>query len=211
MNLNSKKILVLAPHTDDGELGCGGALVKFREQGAEIFYAAFSSCEQSVPDHLPKDILKTELKNATAALGIPAGNVHLFDYQVRMFSYKRQEILEDMVVLRKKINPDLVFIPSFGDVHQDHATIAAEGLRAFKASTVFSYELIWNQMEFRNQCFIKLEQHHLDAKINALKQYESQCHRSYTGDVFLTSLARVRGVQAGSNFAEMFEVHRLML
>jgi LmbE family N-acetylglucosaminyl deacetylase len=211
MNLNPKKVLVLAPHTDDGELGCGGALSKFKEQGAEIFYAAFSSCEQSVPDHLPKDILKTELKNATAELGISSANVHLFDYQVRMFSYKRQEILEDIVVLRKKINPDLVFIPSFGDVHQDHATIAAEGLRAFKNSSVFSYELIWNQMEFRNQCFVKLEQHHLDAKINALKQYASQGHRSYTGEVFLTSLARVRGVQAGSNFAEMFEVHRLIL
>lgn len=211
MNLNPKKILVLAPHTDDGELGCGGTLAKFKEQGTEIFYAAFSSCEQSVPEHLPNDILKIELKNATTMLGIPTANTQLFDYQVRMFSYKRQEILEDMVVLRKTINPDLVFIPSFGDIHQDHAIIAAEGLRAFKSSTVFSYELIWNQMEFRNQCFIKLEQHHLDAKINALKQYASQGHRSYTGDVFLTSLARVRGVQAGSTFAEMFEVHRLML
>ena len=30
------KILVLAPHTDDGELGVGGSIAKFIEEGKEI-------------------------------------------------------------------------------------------------------------------------------------------------------------------------------
>ena len=53
------KILLLSPHTDDGELGCGGTVAKLIEQGKEVFYVAFSACEQSVLPQFPKDILIT--------------------------------------------------------------------------------------------------------------------------------------------------------
>lgn len=209
MNLNHNRVLVLAPHTDDGELGCGGTIAKLNERGADIYYAAFSSCEQSIPDLHDKDILKQEVKNATSVLGLKPDHVDLYDYQVRMFSYKRQEILEDLVLLNKRIKPDLVFIPSFNDIHQDHAVIAAEGLRAFKRCSIFSYELPWNQMGFQNQCFIALEQRHIETKIRSINEYKSQGHRSYTDSNFLLSLAKVRGVQAGTGLAEVFEVQRL--
>ena len=42
-------ILVLAPHTDDGELGCGGTISKFVKEGKNIYYVAFSTAEESVP------------------------------------------------------------------------------------------------------------------------------------------------------------------
>ena len=67
---NCKNILVLAPHTDDGELGAGGTINKLIENGANVYYAAFSTAEESVPDGWPKDILKTEVKKATQKLGI---------------------------------------------------------------------------------------------------------------------------------------------
>jgi LmbE family N-acetylglucosaminyl deacetylase len=51
--------LILAPHTDDGELGVGGTIVKLIEQGVSVYYAAFSTAAESVPEGLPKDILKT--------------------------------------------------------------------------------------------------------------------------------------------------------
>lgn len=41
-----KRALVLAPHTDDGELGAGGTLAKMIEAGVEVYYAAFSTAEQ---------------------------------------------------------------------------------------------------------------------------------------------------------------------
>ena len=44
--INYKKILVLAPHTDDGELGAGGTIAKFIESGSEVYYAAFSTAEE---------------------------------------------------------------------------------------------------------------------------------------------------------------------
>jgi LmbE family N-acetylglucosaminyl deacetylase len=63
-------ILVLAPHIDDGEFGCGGSIAKFIEEGADVFYAAFSLCELSLPSHLPKDILERELHEAAGVLGL---------------------------------------------------------------------------------------------------------------------------------------------
>ena len=88
-----KKVLVLAPHTDDGELGAGGTIAKLIESQSTVFYAAFSTAEQSVPDGFPKDILKTEVKNATLKLGIKPENLLIYNYEVRKLNYVRQEIL----------------------------------------------------------------------------------------------------------------------
>ena len=63
-------ILVLAPHTDDGEFGCGGSIAKHIQSGDEVYYIAFSSCEESVSEGMPKDILVKELYKATSVLGI---------------------------------------------------------------------------------------------------------------------------------------------
>ncbi|MDP4289993.1 MAG: PIG-L family deacetylase [Bacteroidota bacterium] len=206
-----QNILILAPHTDDGELGLGGSINYFIEQGKNVVYAAFSTAEQSVPDGFPKDILKTEVRKATKKLGIKEENLLIFNYQVRKLSYVRQEILEELISLKQKNNFDLVFIPSLHDIHQDHTTIAQEGLRAFKNTTLLGYELIWNNLTFNTQCFIKLEKRHIEAKIRALKEYESQGRRDYLSDEFIFSLAKVRGVQVGCDYAEAFEVLRLFL
>ena len=70
--------MVLAPHTDDGEFGCGGSISKLIENGHTVYYVAFSACEQSVLENFPKDILKTEVKVATKTLGISENNLILF-------------------------------------------------------------------------------------------------------------------------------------
>lgn len=204
-------ILILAPHTDDGELGLGGSINYFIEQGKNVVYAAFSTAEKSVPDGFPKDILKTEVRNATAELGIRSENLLVYNYEVRKLNYVRQEILEELIRIRQSMNFDLVFIPSLHDIHQDHTTIAQEGLRAFKNTTLLGYELIWNNLTFNTQCFIKLEEKHVQAKVNALKMYESQGFRDYLSEEFIFSLARTRGVQVGCQYAEAFEVVRLFL
>ena len=206
-----KNILVLAPHTDDGELGLGGTISRFISEGKKVTYVAFSTAEESVPEGFPKDILKTEVRNATAALGVLPENLIIHSYQVRKLNYVRQEILEDLIKLKRANSFDLVFIPSLHDIHQDHSTIAQEGLRAFKNTTILGYELIWNNLQFNTQCFVKLEEKHIEAKISALKEYHSQGKRDYLSDDFIRSLARARGVQVGCEFAEAFEVVRLFL
>ena len=64
-------VLVLAPHTDDGEFGCGGTMARLIENGVKVTYAAFSTAAKSVPDGFPKDVLKHEVRAATGVLGIP--------------------------------------------------------------------------------------------------------------------------------------------
>jgi LmbE family N-acetylglucosaminyl deacetylase len=206
-----RNILVLAPHTDDGELGAGGTIAKFIETGANIYYMAFSTAEQSVPNGMPKDILKTEVKAATGKLGIIEKNLFILDYEVRKLNYVRQEILEQLIRIKKGMSFDLILMPSLSDIHQDHTTVANEGLRAFKDVSILGYELIWNNLSFNTTCFIKLEDKHIQKKIVALKEYKSQAGRDYISDEFILSLARTRGVQIGCQFAEAFEVIRWIL
>ena len=100
-NITNKTILVLAPHTDDGELGCGGTIAKLCAQGNKVFYIAFSSCNNSLLQQYPPDTLKSEVKKAVAVLGIVRENLILLDYSVREFKDNRQSILDAMIKVRK--------------------------------------------------------------------------------------------------------------
>jgi len=202
------RVLILAPHTDDGELGCGGTIARFVEEGKEVYYAAFSVAEKSVPEGFPKNILETEVRKAMKVLGVSESNLLIYKYEVRTFSYHRQEILEDIISLRKELQPDLVFIPSPNDLHQDHKVIAEEGIRAFKKSTILGYEMPWNNISFNTISFIPLEERHIKKKIDALRCYETQRYRSYLNEDFIRSLARTRGTQIEVEYAEAFEVIR---
>jgi LmbE family N-acetylglucosaminyl deacetylase len=211
MHSDLKKILVLAPHTDDGEFGCGGSVAKFIEEGKDVFYVAFSTAEDSVPEGYPKNILEIEVRQATKVLGINPNNLIIYKFQVRKLNYVRQEILEELVKIRNEIKPDLVFIPSPNDLHQDHYTVAIEGIRAFKQISILGYELPWNNITFHTQSFIKLEERHIIKKIDALKAYRSQQKRFYANEEFIRSLAITRGTQISIRYAEAFEVIRWVI
>ena len=206
--MDKNRILVLAPHTDDGEFGCGATINKFLEEGKEVFVAAFSACEQSVLKEFPSDILITEVKEATAVLGIKPENLLLYQYDVRTFNYHRQNILDDLIKLRERIKPDLVLMPTLTDVHQDHHTIAEEGLRAFKFTSILSYELPWNNLSFNSSSFVIVSEKNVQKKVEALAKYRSQAHRPYANEELVRSICRTRGVQINSRYAEAFEVVR---
>jgi LmbE family N-acetylglucosaminyl deacetylase len=211
MTNNFNRILVLAPHTDDGEFGCGGSIAKFLEEGKDVFYVAFSTAEDSVPESYPKNILEIEVREATKILGINPNNLIIYKFQVRKLNYVRQEILEELVKIRNEIKPDLVFIPSPNDLHQDHYTVAIEGMRAFKQVSLLGYEIPWNNITFHTQSFIKLEERHIIKKIEALKAYKSQQGRFYANEEFIRSLAITRGTQISIRYAEAFEVIRWVI
>lgn len=206
-----KRILVLAPHTDDGEFGCGGSMAYFLEQGRDVYYVAFSTAEKSVPEGLPRDILKTEVVEATRKIGIPRENLIIYNHEVRKLNYVRQDILEDLIRIKKDVMPDLVLLPSQNDLHQDHFVVSSEGMRAFKQASILGYEIPWNNITFHTQAFIKLEKAHVEKKIAALKEYKSQSFRSYAAEDFIWSLVKTRGLQIGSQYAETFEVIRWVI
>jgi LmbE family N-acetylglucosaminyl deacetylase len=205
-----ERVLILAPHTDDGEFGCGGTIARLLEEKAEVRYVAFSIATKSLPEGFPPDTLAKEVRQATAEIGIPEEGLVLHDFEVRTFPEHRQEILELLIALGEEWDPDAVFMPSLHDVHQDHQVVAAEGLRAFKRTTVLGYEIPWNNFNFDYQAYIGLEQRHVERKVAALARYESQQHRNYANPDYIWNLARTRGINVNRELAEVFEVYRLV-
>ena len=206
-----KRALVLAPHTDDGEFGCGGTMARLVEDGAEVRYVAFSIATKSLPEGFPADTLAEEVKEATAEIGIPAGNLTVHDFDVRTFPDHRQEILELLIQLWEELEPDAVLQPTLNDIHQDHQVIAMEGLRAFKRTTILGYEIPWNNFNFDYQAYVALERGHLKKKTAALAKYASQQHRRYSDPEYIWNVARTRGINVNRSYAEVFQVYRAVL
>jgi len=205
-----ERALVLAPHTDDGEFGCGGTMARLVDEGADVRYVAFSIATRSLPEGFPPDTLAREVREATAELGISADNLTVHDFDVRTFPDHRQAILELLIELWNDWRPDVVFQPSLHDIHQDHQTIAAEGLRAFKRTTILGYEIPWNNLDFAYQAYVALERTHIERKEAALARYASQQHRRYANPEYIWNLARTHGINVNREYAEVFQVYRLI-
>src|ERR671937_409348 len=205
-----ERVLVLAPHTDDGEFGAGGTMARLVDSGADVRYVAFSIATRSLPDGFEPDTLAREVRQATAELGIPEANLTVHDFDVRTFPERRQDILELLVTLWDEWTPDVVFQPSHHDVHQDHQTIAQEGLRAFKRTTILGYEIPWNNFDFSYQAYFALDRGHVERKVAALEKYASQQHRRYANPEYVWNVARTHGINVNREYAEVFQVYRVV-
>lgn len=203
--------LVLAPHTDDAEFGCGATIARLVEEGQEVWCAIFSDCHQSLPEGWDSETIVKECRLAMKQLGIPDGRAIFYDFPVRRFDEYRQAILEKLVKLNTQLAPSCIFMPCLNDLHQDHQVIAAEGLRAFRKTTVLSYEMPWNNISFETRCFVCLDERHVEKKIAAIMEYKSQSNRVYANPEFVRSLAITRGTQIGTKYAEAFQVERWVL
>ena len=195
--------LVLSPHVDDGELGAGGTIARLIEEGQDVWYMAFSFADQ------PR--LLTELESAIKVLGIPHKHLITHNFPRRHFLTSRQVVLQQIIDIRDRIKPDLVLTPSLHDIHQDHQVVSAEAVRAFKRTTIWGYELPWNNLVFETRCFMLLEKRHIEVKAQTLKCYESQKHRIYLDESLIWAMAKIRGTQVESQYAEAFEVIRWIL
>src|SRR6185503_5079417 len=67
--ITPQRVLVMSPHTDDAELGCGGTMARWIEEGAEVYEAAFSTAELSLPEGSKPYRLKDECHLALDELG----------------------------------------------------------------------------------------------------------------------------------------------
>lgn len=195
------KILAIAPHTDDVELGCGGTLARLIEENNQVWSVAFSTADS------PK--LEQEYRDACQVIGIQ--NVKVFDFPRRNFWINRQAILQHLIEMRESIKPDWVFVPSLKDIHQDHQAISREAQRAFKTINLLAYELPWNVPQFDAQQFVKLEKRHIELKLKALSKYGSQQNRHYFNEDVIMSWATYRGSQIGIEYAEVFEIIRYVM
>lgn len=197
-------ILLLAPHADDVELGCGATVARFVEEGHNLLWVVFT-------DEQP---LNHEHMEAIKEIGIKIGSHLALDFTLRRLSDRRQEALDHLSRLNSEFKPDLVVGPSLHDFHQDHQVVANEMVRAFKTSaSIICYELPWNHISFDVQLLMKLSARHVQTKVSMLGKFESELivrGRYFSGEL-VRGMVLLRGTQAGTEYAEAFEVLRWIL
>jgi N-acetylglucosamine malate deacetylase 1 len=207
-----KTALILAPHTDDAEIGAGGLIARLVEQGTNITYVTFSHCEESLKENLPKDTLVREAREAAQSLGVQASSINFLGLKVRRFEEYRQQILQYLIDLKRGHGVfDLVLTPCSQDIHQDHKVVTRECVRAFKDSTILGYELPWNTLSFTPTLLVSMSEVHLKKKTEAVMRFKSQSHRYYMREEFVRSSAVFRGTSISESFAEAYEVIRWVI
>lgn len=208
------RVLLLSPHTDDVELGAGGLVIKLSQKrmNNDICWVVFSICEDAVPEDSPSDMLKREFLTVVSKLGIK--DYHIYNFENMNFPKFRQEILEVLEQIKEEFKPELVICPSLNDSHQDHKAVSKEVVRAFKKNaSIIGYEMPWNNLTFSSQLSVRLTEEQMEGKWELLSLYKSQFikERNYFSKELIFSLARVRGIQCNTDYAEAFEVIRGIL
>jgi LmbE family N-acetylglucosaminyl deacetylase len=204
----SGKLLLVGAHPDDIEFGAGGTVARFVSEGMEVKALVFSNCAQTLGESSEPDALITECKMAMSMLDVRQEDLNFFDIPVRNFPEHRQEVLQILIEQARSWQPDLVLYPNSDDVHQDHSTVGKEIERALKHSTLWSYELPWNNQKSDAQGFVELSQNFVDKKIAAISQYKSQSSRFYAAPERITAHLISRGSQIEVPYAEMFSIPR---
>lgn len=207
-----KRVLFIGAHIDDIELGCGGTLARFIEEGYKIKVLVFSQNKNLWPEQAK------EFPKAMKFLGVEDIEVYDMESAIIEFQRDRQFIYDVMEKNRNNFNPDMVFVHSSFDTSQDHIQVNQEAKRVFKkTSSIFGYEFPNNNLEFKYHMFIKLEERHMEKKTKALSFYKSQTPdkptataHNYMDADYIMALAKVRGQQVFADYAECFEVIRMI-
>ena len=208
-----EKVLAISPHTDDIELGCGGTIAKLLEKGVDVYHLMLTDARDTLVGHFPEDTNEIQCKNAQRALGLRDENVFLFQFTNKHFYGESRQIFEKLEELKDEIEPDLIIIPSLTETHQDHLTTAEQAITVFRRSTsILAFEQPWNNIGFTPNLFVTLSEEHVKKKMEALDCYETQFYfgRTYMSEELIYSWARTRGIQIDKEFAEAFEVIKLI-
>lgn len=123
------------------------------------------------------------------------------------------EVKEAVAALRDRLSADLVLAPHRGDRHQDHRLLAEVAPQVFRDQLVLGYEILkWDGDLSQPSVYQPLTEETARRKAELLaKHYPSQHGKDwYDEDAFL-ALARLRGVQQHTRYAEAFHVEKLAL
>ena len=205
MNFFGKRVLFLGAHPDDIELGCG-ALVHHIVRQTEILCVTLSD-NQKNPD---LQNVKSEHLESMTVLGVPKEKIALGPFTTRVFPDARQEILEYFLSLRRDFKPDLIFVHSKQDVHQDHLTMTDEALRAFRGITVLGFDVVRSSYGFFPHFLVEVNEEDVNKKIEALYCYETYRDRYYFNRELTRSIMVRHGALAECQFAEGFDILRIV-
>lgn len=205
MNFFGKSILFLGAHPDDIEIGCGALLHQIGTQ-TEILCVTLSDNQKNPALKNVKD----EHYQAMEVLGVPREKVIFGPFTTRVFPDARQEILEYFLQLRRDFGPDLIFVHSRQDVHQDHLTMTDEALRAFRGITVLGFDVVRSSYGFFPHFLVEVTEEDVNRKIEALSKYETYRDRYYFNSEVTRSIMVRHGALAERPFAEGFDILRIV-
>ncbi len=201
MSFSGETLLFIGAHPDDIELGCGALISQIVKQ-ANVVCVTLS-------DNQKNPALKTivtEHYNSMAVLQVPRENIIVGEFETRKFPQARQEILEFLLALHRKYHPEMVFVHTRSDVHQDHNTITDEALRAFRGTTLLGYDVIRSSHGFFPHFLVEVSEEDVQRKIEALSQYTTYRDKYYfNADLTRASLIR-NGALAERPYAEGFDI-----
>lgn len=205
MTFYGETLLFIGAHPDDIELGCGALIAEVGDR-ANVVCVTLSDNQEN-PD-LPN--LVAEHRNSMSILGVKPENDILRQFTTRRFQSARQEILEEMLALKKAYHPEAVFVHTSQDIHQDHKTITEEALRAFRGTTVLGFDVLRSSYGFFPNFLVDVSEESVQTKIKALKAYTTYQDRYYFDEKILYATAIRHGALAERPFAEGFDILRIV-
>ncbi len=205
ISLTGKTIVAIAPHIDDVELGLGATIHRLSKTNT-VYYIGLS-----LPPLVGRETFMDEFRESSKILGLDEERIILRDYDPRNLFEARSDILQLLYDLNQSLKPDLVFTPNSKDIHQSHEVVFAEARRAFKYTTILGYELPWNSIEFSMDVFLTVAEENIEAKTRAIAAFRTQQSRRFFANDIVADLARVRGKQVGHEYAECFELVRMIV
>ncbi|WP_238008161.1 PIG-L family deacetylase [Dactylosporangium sp. AC04546] len=199
-----RSVVALGAHPDDIEIAAGGLLLSLPD-GVTVDYVLATG----VPAR------QDEARAAATAFLSQASALrfHLNDLpdgRLPAHWNATKEIVEAAARLGK---PDLVLAPSRDDAHQDHRLLGQLASTAFRDSLVLHYEIPkWDGDLSRRNVYVPLTVEQGRRKVALLHEhFPSQKARDWWDDEVFLGLARVRGMESRSHYAEAYTVDKAVL
>lgn len=203
-----KTILCLGAHSDDIEIGCGGAILRLLNEHptTTVYWVVLSSNEVRA---------REAEKSADIFLEKTAAK-HIIVKQFKdgYFPYHGAEIKDFFEELKKEVAPDIVFTHHRKDRHQDHRLVCELTWNTFRNHFILEYEIPKYEGDLgKPNFYIQLAENTALQKTKALLDcFETQKNRAwFTADTFL-ALMRIRGVEANARekYAEAFYSEKIL-
>jgi len=200
-----KKVCFIGAHPDDIELGCG-ALISNIHDKTNLLCVTLSDNQEN-----PQltDLVEEHYRSM-AILGVHKENVILEKFITRKFPQMRQEILEYLFKLNLDFHPDIVFVHTRADIHQDHNQTTEEVLRAFRGTTVLGYDALRSSYGFFPHFLVEVDEKNVESKIQALGEYKTYADKYYFDPLVLRSTLIRHGALAERQYAEGFDILRVV-
>ncbi len=202
------KVLCLGCHPDDIEIGCGGAILRLREQ--------YPSCVFHWVVFSANGVRKAEAqRGAELFAGIQRNSVMLKNFRDGFMPFEGTAVKELFEDLKKLPSPDLIFTHNRKDAHQDHRLVAEFTWNTFRDHLILEYEIPKYDGDMgQPSVYVPLEAEVCQQKARyILDTFKSQSSKQWFEESTFLSLMRLRGMEctAPSGYAEAFYSRKLVL